>query len=92
MFFRLCLYSMKRLLREKELLFWNLCFPLILGTLFAVTFGGNMETSEMFHSIKAAYIKEEADDSFVEVLKELSKGDDALLDAVPMKQEEAKRQ
>lgn len=92
MFFRLCLYSMKRLLREKELLFWNLCFPLILGTLFAVTFGGNMENSEIFHSIKAAYIEEEADDSFVEVLKELSKGDNALLDAVPMEYEEAKRQ
>lgn len=92
MFFRLCFYSMKRLLREKELLFWNLCFPLILGTLFAVTFGSSMENSEMFHTIKAAYVEQEdANQYFAEFLEELSKGEEPLLEILTVDREEGER-
>lgn len=80
MFGRLFLYNIKRQLRTKELVFWNLCFPIILGTLFVVTFGENMEKTENFHTVSVAYVTEEAEDeTFTQVLKTLEEGDHPLI-------------
>lgn len=79
MFFRLIGYSIVRNLREKEIFFWNLCFPIILGTLFFVTFGNYLEKAESFHAVSVAYVQaEQAAESFETVLEELEHDSDLL--------------
>lgn len=92
MFGRLFLYNIKRQLRTKELMFWNLCFPIILGTLFFVTFGGSMEKSENFHAVSVAYIAEgETDDVFSSLLETLEEGENPLITVTKTNMEEGKQ-
>lgn len=80
MFGRLFVYNIKRQLRSKELVFWNLCFPIILGTLFAMTFGDVMETEELLHTIPVAYVAEEGtEDEFRTVLQTLETSEEELI-------------
>lgn len=91
MFFRLFIYNIKRQLRTKELVFWNLCFSLILGTLFSVTFGGNMEKSELLRTIPVAYVTAEGEEEgFGEVLESLSEDEDPLIAVMETDWEEGK--
>lgn len=92
MFGRLLLFNIKRQLRTKELMFWNLCFPILLGTLFFVTFGGSMEKSESFHAVSVAYITEgESDDVFSTLLETLEEGENPLLIVTRTNLEEGKQ-
>lgn len=92
MFFRLFFYSIKRQLRDKELVFWNLCFPIILGTLFVVTFGGYMQKEEVFLTVETAYVCEEGKNAgFEEMLDTLQEGEEPLLSVKTCSMEEAKR-
>ncbi len=52
MFWRLYQYSLRAMLRKKSTLFWSLAFPVVLGTLFQLTFGSH---SEEFARIPVAY-------------------------------------
>lgn len=80
MFFRLFKYNVIRNIRSKSFLFWNLLFPIVLGTLFNVAFGGYMEKSEIFHEIPVAYVEENATDkTFSTVLTQIQSSDDALV-------------
>lgn len=91
MFFRLFKYNVIRNIRSKEILFWNLLFPLVLGTLFNVAFGDITEKSEMFHQIPVAYVEENATDkTFSTVLSQIEKGDDELIQTKNMSLDKAK--
>ncbi len=80
MFFHSFYYNVKCQLRTKELVFWNLFFPIILGTLFVSTFGGNMQKEEIFFTIDVAYVAEDGgEEGFVELLNGLQEGEDQLL-------------
>ena len=48
MFIRSFYYTFLQLIRQKTMLFWNLCFPLLLGTMYHVAFGG-LAADEAFH-------------------------------------------
>lgn len=72
MFLRTYGYSLLRSARQKMLLFWSILFPIILGTLFKVSFGDFNETEFMFQQIPVAYVEgEESQQQFKELLEEL---------------------
>ncbi len=71
-------YRLLQTVRAKEIMFWTLGFTLILGTLFYFAFG-NLYESEKFTAIPVVVVSEKEDNSFDELLKNLSDGDEALL-------------
>lgn len=73
MFLHEFVYEMKRLLRQKDEIFWVLLFPMILGTMFHFAFGNLTNASENFHTIPVAVCVEdgEAGKAFADVLEEI---------------------
>lgn len=72
MFLRTYGYSLLRSARQKMLMFWSILFPIILGTLFKVSFGDLNETEFMFQQIPVAYVEgEEPQQEFKALLEEL---------------------
>lgn len=72
MFFRLYKYSLLRSSRDRLTIFWNLIFPVMLGSLFQLAFGNYTEKEVLFHQIPVACVEEEgADENFSELLKVL---------------------
>lgn len=91
MFIRVYRYSLLRSIRQKYIIFWSLLFPIILGTLFKVSFGNINETEHMFHQIPVAYVeKEEPQKEYEELLKQLEK-EDELIKVISVKEAEAKQ-
>ena len=102
MFFHLFSYDMKVLLGSKVYLFWCLCFPIVLGTLFYIAFG-NLSEGEDFEPVRTAVVMEaeasmeakaSTEDASMgeirEVLDELSApGDGQLLEITYASREEA---
>lgn len=89
MFFKLYRYSVLRTVRQKLIIFWSLLFPIIMGTLFRVSFGDFMNETVVFHQISVAYVTEEGQfDAFLEVLKSLEK-EEKLVEVVLADREEA---
>lgn len=78
MFFHEFSYEAKRVLRQKEELFWVLLFPMILGTLFHFAFSNLNNTTENFHTIPVAVCCDSPDENpaFQQVLTHLSKETD----------------
>lgn len=76
--------------RQKETVFWNLLFPIALGTLFHIAFSG-LSAEEMFKAIPVAVVLENSEDSsFKEVIDSLSEpDDDQFLETVYATKEEA---
>lgn len=73
MFFHIYKYRLKGLVRNWQGLFWTLAFPMILGTLFFVTFGNFMNREEKLQAIPVAAVMENQNSYFKELLDELSK-------------------
>lgn len=84
MFFHEFVYELKRVVRQKEELFWVLLFPMILGTMFYVAFGNLNNTTENFHTIPVAVCIEDeaAGKPFLEVMDALSEDGDTPLVSV----------
>ncbi len=79
MFFRLYKYSLLCSARERLFIFWNLIFPIILGSLFQIAFGSYTEKEVLFHKIPVAYVEEEgADENFAQLLKTLETDNDLV--------------
>lgn len=89
MFFRLYKYSIFQSLRDKLTLFWNLVFPIVLGTLFQVSFGGYAKEEVIFHQIPVAYAAE-SDETFGELLKGLEE-DSGLIKVQTAEYEKARQ-
>ena len=67
--FRLIRYRMLQIVREKGLIFWGLCFPIILGTFFYLAFGSL--GTENFEQVPTALVSVSENQSFSEYLREL---------------------
>lgn len=79
MFFRIYKYSLLCSTRDRLMVFWNLVFPIILGSLFQVAFGNYTEKEVLFHQIPVAYVKEEgADGTFTELLEILERDNELI--------------
>lgn len=91
MFLRIYGYSLLRSVRQKYMLFWTILFPVILGTLFKVSFGDLNETEYMFQQIPVAYVEGEASQQeFKELLEELESQEE-LVKVMPLEEEEAEQ-
>ena len=91
MFIHTFQYTLKQLFRQKATLFWNLLFPIALGTMFYVAFSG-LSSDEMFHAIPVAVVLAEEDSTsmFRELVDSLNEpGDERFFDAVYTTEEEA---
>lgn len=93
MFIQLLKYKIIKMFRTKDELFWCLAFPLILGTLFYISFGKLSEKQESFQCISIAYIEDQTkkDEQFETVLNVLSEeGEDQMVQVVTNSENEAK--
>lgn len=84
-------YTLLRLLRDKNELFWILLFPIVLGSLFKASFSSLMD-AETFEPIPVAVVNENEDAfaTFGEVLDALSEeGDGQMLTATYCSGEDA---
>lgn len=92
MYLRSVYYAIRVLLRSRVYLFWCLCFPMVLGTLFYVAFG-NLSAGEEFEPIKTAVVlKDGAEgEAFREVIEEFGKpGENQFLEITYATEEEAR--
>ncbi len=78
MFLHEFVYELKRVLRQKEELFWVLLFPMILGTMFHFAFSNLSNSTEIFHTIPVAVCADEKKENqaFFQVLDALSQTED----------------
>lgn len=79
MFSHIFINRLKCLLREKEMIFWTLLFPILLATLFNMAFA-NLSNNEIFQKINIAVVNSEKyqkDVAFKSVLSSLSNVDGA---------------
>ena len=73
-------YEFINSIRQKELVFWMLCFPIILGTLFYLAFGNLYEKEILFKKIPVAVVEVKEDETFKGVLNQLSTGESPLFE------------
>lgn len=81
----------KHLFRDRVQLFWNLLFPILLGTMFYIAFSG-LSSDEAFHVIPVAVVLENENNAstFKDTIDTLSEpGKDQLLDTVYVSGKEA---
>lgn len=91
MFMHIFTYRLKKLLRTKEVIFWTLAFPIMLSIFFNLAFA-NLDSSEVFEPFNAAVISDENyanNTNFKTVLKEVSTGEDRLMNLREVNKTEA---
>lgn len=70
-------YELISLIRNKIVVFWLLCFPIILGTLFYVAFGNIADSENAYAEIPIAVIRTaESPEGFDEMLNALTESDE----------------
>lgn len=79
MFLHFFKYQFKTLIRNKEVIFWTLVFPLALATFFNLAFS-NLTASEKFETVNVALVEIQENEHFKETLKGLEKSDAKLID------------
>lgn len=77
MFLHCFKYGILEGIRQKEIVFWIVIFPIVLGFLFKVAFGNISEKSE-FEVIDVAVVVSDENEMFKSVMDGLSSGDEAL--------------
>ena len=89
---RLYLYQLRNLLKTKDIMFWTMAFPIVLGTLFYVAFG-TTELEGHFSEISVAYVWEDDEKAatFKQVTEELNE-DGGLFKGENLSLDEAKKQ
>ncbi|MBR4994092.1 MAG: hypothetical protein IKY04_07555, partial [Lachnospiraceae bacterium] len=73
MFWHIYKYRLKSLLKTKVAIFWAIIYPILLGTLFYVTFGSSINQNSI-DTIDVAVVSEvssEKNDSFVETMEKV---------------------
>ncbi|NLA27940.1 MAG: ABC transporter permease [Firmicutes bacterium] len=95
MFRHLFYYRLKCLLRDRELLFWTLLFPLLLATFFYFAFGHLTSEQERFDPVKTVVVDNRAyreNSRFKQLLESLSlSGEDRLLELTVAGEKEAEQ-
>lgn len=74
--FQILKYRIITLCRSKDLFFWTLLFPILLGTFFQIAFGDYMKKNEAVTTISVAVVQTKENDrtrAFNEMLEELTK-------------------
>lgn len=91
MFLHLYKYRLIHMIRTKEILFWNILFPLLLGTIFYAGFSNLLNGNDIkMEPIQIAVVTDEENTTFTQVLDQLSEdNDDQLFDATYTDREHA---
>lgn len=84
------LLTWKKLFRDKINTFWILCFPIVLGTLFHISFS-NMAEDESINPISVAVVlsDDEYSDTFKTTLQGIEASEDSMLDVSYCSKDEA---
>lgn len=84
------LLTWKKLFRDKINTFWILCFPIVLGTLFHISFS-NMAEDESINPISVAVVlsDDEYSDTFKTTLQGIEDSEDSILDVSYCSEDEA---
>lgn len=93
MFLHIFKARLKCLLRDGQLVFWTLLFPLILAVFFQMAFV-NLNNEEKFRPIDVAVVKNSAysqNESFQTALKAVSEGDDRIFNLTEATRDGAKQ-
>jgi ABC-2 type transport system permease protein len=90
MFKHIYVYRLKVLLKNKEMLFWTLIFPIALSIFFKVAFGGLVEQGT-FRAINIAVVENQNNPSFIQTIETLSTGDKRLFNTFRVDELEALR-
>jgi ABC-2 type transport system permease protein len=83
MFLHIYKYRLLCLLRCRDLVFWTLLFPILMGILFHFALGSITANSETFSPVPAAIVENGElgeSDTFRQVLDQVSQGDGRILD------------
>ena len=92
MFLNILCKKLKICVNNKQNIFWTLMFPIILGTLFTIAFGGIFETYK-FEEIKTAVVFDTDDEQVISnaknVLENISNDGKKLLDIQYLEYDEA---
>ncbi len=86
-------YRLRYLLRNRQMVFWTMLFPILMSIFFSLAFS-NLYTAETFRKIPIAVVDSEAyrsDAVFRNVLQSVSAGDDALFQVTVANQEKAQQ-
>lgn len=79
MFLHILLYEIKSSLRVKDLIFWLILFPIILGTLFKIAFCDLYEKQITTDPIPTAIVVTAENEAFRSVVDSISDSDDPLM-------------
>ena len=80
MFWHLFKYRIKSLLGAKVIVFWSFIYPILLGTLFYVSFGSGIGRDRDYKPVPVAVVKEDGcDTEFAEVLEDITYSGDVLM-------------
>lgn len=71
-------YEILHSFRVKDLLFWLILFPIVLGTFFKIAFNDIYEKSEQFSTVPIAVVETSEDKIFHSVMDSIEQSDDPL--------------
>lgn len=72
-------YEIKTGLRAKDLIFWLMIFPIVLGLFFKIAFDGIYEKTTEFSTVPAAVVETEENEIFHSVIDAIEDSDEPLL-------------
>ena len=81
-------YEFLNNIRQKDVIFWVMCFPIILGTFFYIGFGKLYEKEEIFSEIHIAVTFVKEDDIFSSVIGKMEAADEspfAIISDIPVR-------
>lgn len=84
-------YELLSGLRSKDLTFWLILFPIILGSFFKIAFSGVYEKDTAFSKIDTAIVMNEDDVTLKSVIDSIEASDQPLMDVTYANKEEAER-
>jgi len=71
-------YEILHSLRVKDLIFWLILFPIVLGAFFKIAFSGIYEKTEKFSTVPVAVVESSEDKIFHSVMDSIEQSDDPL--------------
>ena len=84
-------YELLSGLRSKDLTFWLILFPIILGSFFKIAFSGVYEKDTAFSKIDTAIVMNEDDVTLKSVIDSIEASDQPLMDVTYANKEEAEK-
>lgn len=84
-------YAFLNSIRQKEVIFWMMCFPIILGAFFYLGFGKLYDNEVVFSEIPVAIVEVKEDETFNTVADEMAASDNPLFSFTRTDMDEAEK-